>query len=129
MISRIFVSAAVLGFAGAAFAQAQAPAALPAASGPQAAIQQTAMAFGQCLETGIQGVAATVTPEAGATSVIGGCASQRQQLEGAINAFIATLPADQQAAAREQARTQLAAAQGHVAAAITRLRAAPAPAQ
>jgi hypothetical protein len=129
MISRIFVSAAVLGFASAAFAQAQAPAAEPAASGPQAAIQQTAMAFGQCLETGIQGVAATVTPEAGATNVIGGCASQRQQLEGAINAFIATLPADQQAAAREQARTQLAAAQGQVAAAITRLRAAPAPGQ
>ena len=129
MISRISASAALLCFAGAAFAQAQAPAAQPAASGPQAAIQQTAMAFGQCLETGIQGVAATVTPEAGATSVLGGCASQRQQLEGAINAFIATLPADQQAAAREQASTQLAAAQGHVAAAITRLRAAPAPAQ
>jgi len=129
MISRISVSATLLCLAGAAFAQAQAPAAQPAASGPQAAIQQTAVAFGQCLETGIQGVAATVTPEAGATSVLGGCASQRQQLEGAIAALIATLPADQQAAAREHARTQLAEAHAQVAAAITRLRAAPAPAQ
>ena len=129
MISRISVSATLLCCAGAAFAQAQAPAAQPAASGPQAAIQQTAMAFSQCLQTGIQSVAATVTPEAGATSVLGGCASQRQQLEGAINALIATLPADQQAGAREHARTQLAAAQAQVAAEITRLRAAPAPAQ
>ena len=129
MISRISVSATLLCFAGAAFAQAQAPAAQPAASGPQAAIQQTAMAFSQCLQTGIQGVAATVTPVAGATSVLGGCTSQRLQLEGAIDALIITLPADQQAAAREQARTQVAAAQGQVAAAITRMRAAPAPAQ
>jgi hypothetical protein len=129
MISRISVSATLLCFAGAAFAQAQAPTTQPAPSGPQAAIQQTAMAFGQCLETGVQGVAATVTPEAGATSVLGGCASQRRQLEGAIDALIATLPADQQAAAREHARTQLAGAQAQVAAAITRLRAAPAPAQ
>ena len=124
MISRICLSAAVLCCTGAALAQAPAP----AASGPQAAVQQTAMAFGQCIQTGVQGVAGTVTPEAGATSVLGGCANQRQQLEQAIEALIATLPADQQAPAREQARTQIAAAHGQVAAAITRMRAAPAPA-
>ncbi len=139
MISRIYLPAALLCCAGAALAQTpaqQAPAAAPAQPAPQpaeqAAVGQAAAAFGQCVQAGIQGLAATVTPQVGATTVLGGCASQRQQLERAVEALIATMPADRQAVAREQVRTQLAAAETQVAAAITQARAAApaaAPAQ
>jgi hypothetical protein len=135
MISRIYLSVALLCSTGAAFAQTpaqQPPAATPAQPAPgaaeQAAVGQTAAAFGQCIQTAIQGLAATVAPEAGATTVLGGCVTQRQQLEQALEALIATMPADQQAAAREQVRTQMAAAETQIAAAISRARAAPAAA-
>ncbi len=128
MISRIYLPAALLCCAGAALAQTpaqQAPAAQPAPPpAEQAAVGQAAAAFGECVQAGIQGLAATVTPQAGATTVLGGCASQRQQLERAVEALIATMPADRQAAAREQVRTQLAAAETQVAAAIPPARAA-----
>jgi hypothetical protein len=131
MISRIYLSVALLCSAGAAIAQTpaqQAPAQPAPPSAEQAAVGQTASAFGQCIQAGVQGLAATVTPQAGATSVLGGCASQRQQLEQSLEAMIATLPADQQPAAREQVRTQLAAAETQIAAAITQARAAAAAA-
>ena len=129
------LSIAELSFAGAALAQNQAPAApaQPAAPPPAVqAIQQAAMTFGQCVSTGVQGVPATVTPEAGATSVLGACATQRQQLLQAAEAFIATMPADQQAGARTTMNTQLAAAETQIADAIRQMRGAPpaaAPAQ
>lgn len=113
---------------------AQAPAApaqpAPAATPDQSAIQTAAQAFGQCVSSGIQGVDAAVTPEAGATSVMNGCATQRQQLEQAVEGVIASLPEEQKTAARTQLQTQLAQAQPQIAAAITRQRtaaAAPAP--
>ena len=122
--------------AGVAVAQTQAPAAAPAPAPPmlsaeQSAVRTTAMALGQCVMTGVQGVAATVTPEAGATAVLGGCASQRQALDLAVDALIATLPEEGKAQAREQYRTQMAGAETQVADAIRRQRAAlaPAPAQ
>jgi hypothetical protein len=132
MISRTCLFAALLCCAAAGTAQQPAPQAPPAAAPPspaEAAVQQTATAFGQCVMAGIQGVAATVTPEAGATSVLAGCATQRQGLERAVDAHIATIPAAQQAGAREQFRGHMAGAEGQIAAAITRRRVAPAAAQ
>jgi hypothetical protein len=101
-------------------------AALPAFAqnpAPSGAIGQTAQAFAQCVQAGIAGVPASVTPEAGATTVLGGCATQFQALRQAAEAMIATMPADQQAAARDQMRTQIAAAQTQVAGLISRRRA------
>jgi len=118
------LSAALLLAAVPALAQPQGGAA-PAG---QAAIQQAAMAFGQCVQTGVQGLAATVTPQAGATAVLGGCSTQRQALVQAAEAMIATLPAEQQAAARQQMTSQLGGIETQIAAAITRMRAAPAAA-
>ena len=84
------------------------------------------MAFGQCVQTGVQAVPATVTPEAGAASVLGGCAPQRQALEQAVNAVLATLPEDQRAAGQERLRVELGAVEGQIVAAI-QARRAPAP--
>jgi hypothetical protein len=66
---RFVLSAACLVAAVPALAQdsgSSAAQASPAPTGPQLAVQQTAMAFVQCVQTGAQSVAATVTPEAGA---------------------------------------------------------------
>jgi hypothetical protein len=112
---------------------APAPAA-PAAPDPaaMAAIQQTGTAFGQCVQTGVQAVPATVTPEAGAANVLGGCAPQRQALEQAVNALLATLPEDRRAAGQERLRTELGGVEAQVVTAIRARRApatpAPAPA-
>ena len=126
------LSAALLGCAGAALAQG-APASAPPASTPamtpqQSAVQQTAMGFAQCVMAGVQGVPATLTPEAGATSVLAGCATQRQQLDSAVEALIATMPEENKAVAREQYRTQMAGAETQIASRIGQLRAAPAAA-
>jgi hypothetical protein len=115
-------------------APAPAPAAPPAPAGPPPAainaVQQAGMAFGQCVQTGVQAVPATVTPEAGATSVLGGCAPQRQALEQAVQTLLAALPEDQRAAGQERLRSELGGIQGQVAAAIQARRtpAPPAPA-
>lgn len=102
----------------------QAPAGPPPAA--VNAIQQAAMALGQCVQTGVENVPATVTPEAGATSVMGGCASQRQQLEQAVQALLATFPEDRRAAGQERLRTELGGIEGQIATAI-RQRRTPAP--
>ena len=113
-----------------AFAQDNAAQAAPAGPPPAqiAAVQTASSAFGTCIQTGVMGVAATVTPEAGATSVLAGCATQRQAVETAVQALIATLPEAQQTMAQEQLRTQLAGVPGQVAAAIQQMRGAGAPA-
>lgn len=106
-------------------------------SGPtpaqQAALQQTSMALGQCVETAVQALPATVTPEAGAASALSGCATQRQQLVQAVEAMVASLPADRRAGALQQLQSRLAAAEGQIANGIRMQRsgtlpAAPAPA-
>ena len=94
----------------------------------QAAIQQAAMAFGQCVAAGVQSVAATETPEAGAARVLNGCANQRAQLEQSVEAYIATMPEDRGTVAREQLRARLGEAESQIAGAIRQSRAAPAPA-
>jgi hypothetical protein len=91
----------------------------------QAAIQQSAMAMGQCIETAVQALAPTVTPEAGAASAMSGCATQRQQLVQAVEALIATLPEAARAGAREQLQTRLAGAEGQIANGIRMQRSAP----
>jgi len=113
-----------------AFAQNQTTPAPAAPAGPPpeaiAAIQQAAMAFGQCVNTGAQGVAATVTPEAGAASVMSSCSTQLQALEGAANALIATLPEEQRAGAQAQLRSRVGGAEAEIANGIRQARAAPA---
>jgi hypothetical protein len=96
-----------------------------ASTGPGAAIQQTAMAFSQCLSGGVPHVDAAVTPEAGATSVINGCATQRTALDQAVEAMLATLPADQQSAGRAQYQSQIGQVPTQIADAIRQSRAAP----
>jgi hypothetical protein len=113
-----------------------APASPPAAAQPpaapdpaaMAAIQQTGTAFGQCVQTGVQSVPATVTPEAGATSVLGGCAPQRQALEQAVQALLANLPEAQRSAGQERLRTELGGVEGQIVEAIRQRRAAATPA-
>lgn len=106
----------------------------PAAqSGPppeaMAAIQTAAAAFGQCVQAGAMAVPATVTPEAGATNVLAGCSTQKQTLEQAVHALLATLPAEQRTAGEAQLTSQLAAVPGQVADGIRQARgAAAAPA-
>jgi hypothetical protein len=132
-----------------ALAQAQtapaqpAPATPPAAEqGPPsaavAAIQQAGVAFGTCVQTGARNVPATVTPEAGATSVLAGCATQRQALDRAAEALVAAMPEAQRAAVQAQIASQLSGVEAQVAAGIRQGRAAaatpaatpaPAPAQ
>jgi hypothetical protein len=100
------------------------PSAAPA--NPGAAIQPAAMAFGQCLQTGMQSVPATVTPEAGATAVLGGCGTQRSALVAAVEAMLATLPADQQAQGRAQLESRLGEVPTQLAEGIRQQRAAAA---
>lgn len=102
------------------------PAPPPAVSPDQkAAIQRTAMAFGQCISAGIQSLSATVTPEAGATAVLGGCAAQRGELIQSVEAMIATMPEAQRAEAHAQLETQMGQAGAQIAGAIRQRRAAP----
>lgn len=109
---------------GAAPALAQAPAAAPAA-GPEAAIQQAADAFGQCISTGLQALPATVTPEAGSASVLSGCAAQHRVLDQRVGAMIATMPEAQRAAAQGQYASQMGQVGPQIAEAIRQHRAAP----
>jgi len=113
---------------GSAAAQASPTPSAPTPTGPQLAVQQTAMAFVQCVQTGAQSVAATVTPEAGAATVIAGCATQKQQLETAAQSYIATIPQDERARAQENLRTHLGGVEAQVADAIRQQRAAAAAA-
>ncbi len=110
-------------------AQSEAPPAAPApaASPEQAAVQQAASAFNQCVSAGVQGVETSVAPEAGAATVMGGCTAQRQQLEQAVGTVIASLPEEQQTAARQQLQTELDQVEPQVAAALRQRGAAPAP--
>ena len=123
-MTRFGFSAALLLAAAPALAQ---QATTPAPAGG-AEIQQAAMALGQCVQTAAQALPATVTPEAGAVSVMGGCATQKQALERAAEAMIASpaVPADKKAAAREQLRSKLAAAQSQIADGIRMMRASAA---
>ena len=112
----------------AAPAIAQAPAtgsSAPAPTGPEAAIQQTAMAFGQCISAGVQNVPASVTPDAGAANVLNGCSAQRGALANSVDAMIATFPEAQRAQAHAQFESQMGQATAQIAAAISQRRAAP----
>lgn len=97
----------------------------PAQIAAQADIQRTATAFGQCVSAGIQNVSASVTPEAGAAAVLGGCAAQRGALNQSAEALIAIVPADQRAAAHAQFDSQMGQVQTRIAEAIRQHRAAP----
>src|SRR3954471_8068272 len=52
------------------------------------AVQQAGQAFGTCVSGGVRSVPASVTPEAGATTVMSGCATQRQALVQAVETLI-----------------------------------------
>jgi hypothetical protein len=124
-----------------AFAQNQTTPAPAAPAGPSAdamsAIQTAAQAFGQCVQSGALAVPATVTPEAGATTVLAGCSTQKSTLEQAVRSLLATLPAEQRTAGEAQLNAQLTALPTQVADGIRQARnqagappaATPAPAQ
>lgn len=106
-----------------------APPAPPATPAPPPEFFAAVQGFGQCVETGARGVAATVTPEAGATTVLAGCAAQRRELERQVYALIDSpvVPAERKEAARTQARAQLAELPAQIAGAIRQMRAPPPP--
>ena len=91
---------------------------------------QAAQAFGQCIGSNLSSLAATVTPEAGASQAIAGCAAQKTALETRFEAWVssASFPAEGREIARQQFRTQLGGAEAQIAATIRQQRAAPAPA-
>ncbi len=130
MSSKFGLSVALLLAASAAAAQppAAAPAAPQWAPTPdqQASIQRTATAFGQCISAGVQGLPASVTPEAGATTILAGCAAQRSALAQSVDAMIATMPEAQRAPAHAQFESQIGQAPAQIAAGIRQSRAAPA---
>jgi hypothetical protein len=135
MISKFALSAALLFAAAPALAQAPAGGtaaqpAQPAQPSPAAiaAVQQAAQGFGTCVSGGMQSVPASDTPEAGATTVLGGCAAQRQAMVQAAEALVASLPADQQTAAHAQMESQLGQIPAQVADGIRQMRAAAAAA-
>ena len=100
---------------------------------PPPEFMQAAQGFGQCVGTAMGGLAATVTPEAGATQVLAGCATQKTALETAFETWVSgpSFPAEGREIARQQFRTQLGSAEADIANAIRQRRgsAAPAPAQ
>ena len=121
MFLKSALPAALLLASAAALAQPPAASSSPAsteATGPSAAIQPAAMAFSQCLSAAIPNVGASVTPEAGAATVLAGCSTQKTALDQAVEALLATLPAEQQAAGRAQYQSQIGQAQTQIADAI-----------
>jgi hypothetical protein len=132
MLKSLF-AVALLSSSGIALAQEAAPAQVPspAQAAAMQSIQSAATSFGQCVSTGMQGVTADVTPEAGATSVLGACATQKDALVVAAEAFISTLPDADRPAAQAQMRSQLDEAEAQIAGAIRQQReaAAATPAQ
>lgn len=106
-------------------AQATTPAA-PAAPAGAAEIQTTAQAFSACIGPKVAAVPATMTPEQGADSVLAACKTEQDGLRGAVEAMLATLPADQQAMGRQQLDMGMAQARTGIAEGIRQKRAAPA---
>lgn len=101
-------------------------------AGMPADIQPAAQAFGQCIGKAAQGLGAAVTPEAGAKTILAGCAAERTALEGAVESFIATSPMSdaEKAGARQQMRAEMAKAETEIAQMIRQRRsAATAPAK
>jgi hypothetical protein len=113
-------------------APAQSTPAAEAPAGPppevMQAIQQAGMAFGQCVNAAVPGVPASVTPEAGAASVLAGCSTQRAALDRAAQALIAAIPEAQRSIAQAQIRGQLDSIPTQVADGIRQSRGAAAPA-
>ncbi|HZG45510.1 MAG TPA: hypothetical protein VEZ41_04485 [Allosphingosinicella sp.] len=95
---------------------------------PPPAFIQAAQAFGQCLQGGAAKLAATVTPEAGATQVVAGCKEQRTMLGAQFEVWISGpgFPEEARTPAREEFQSQLSQVESQVADGIRRLRAAPA---
>lgn len=111
-------------------ASAEPEAASPPAAEAEAAagIQQAAQGFGLCLKHGFEQLAPEVAPETGAEIVVRGCSEEQALFERALEHMIAAAPAEQQADARKQARTQLDRVESHIADAIRQQRAAAAAA-
>jgi hypothetical protein len=135
MILKFGISAALALTAAPAFAQAPAGGAAaqpaqPAQPSPAeiSAIQTAAQAFGTCVSGGIHGVPASVTPEAGATTVMGSCANQQHALVQAVEGMIANMPAEQRTEAHARMESQLAGVPTQIAEGIRQQRAAAAAA-
>ena len=95
---------------------------------PPPAFIQAAQAFGQCVETASNGIAATVTPEAAAAQALAACTAQKTAIETQIEAWVASdaFPAEGRDVARTQFRAQFGQVESQIAGAIRQQRAAPA---
>ena len=120
----LFVTAA----AAAAQPAPSAPAQMPAGTPPE--MEAAGQAFAMCIGTGIGGLADTVTAEAGADTVLAGCATQKAALMRVIETSISSSPmtAEQKTAAMGQVTAQFAQARTQIADGIRQARAAAAQA-
>ncbi|HET9509566.1 MAG TPA: hypothetical protein VFO80_00295 [Sphingomonas sp.] len=109
-------------------AQATTPAAPPPAAPPAGAatIQTSAQAFSACLGPKVGAVPATMTPEQGADSVLAACKTEQDALRSAVEAMLATAPAEYQTMGRQQLNDGMAQARTQIADSIRQKRAAPA---
>jgi hypothetical protein len=98
----------------------------PAPPAPAAnPIAEAAQAFGLCVGDAVQGMAATVEPDAAAAQALAACSAQRTRLEQVFESTIAAapIPDEQKAAARAEFRSQIAGAQAQIAGRIRERRA------
>lgn len=133
---KIGLAAALLVTAASALAQPQAPPAgapghapAGASHAPPPELVQAGQAFGACIGSGIQGVSASVTPEAGAATVLAGCSGQLSRLQQLFESSVAAsaMPETDKADARAQLRTGLAQLESEIAQGIRQHRAEPTP--
>lgn len=71
------------------------------AAPPENPIKVAAMSFADCVRGKVPAVSPDVTPEAGADSVIAACGAEEAKLRAAVDATVATAPAEKQAEARK----------------------------
>lgn len=89
---------------------------------PADPVGDAARAFSGCIQGKVQGIPATLTPEAGADEVIKQCKAELDALDKAVETVIAAAPADQQAGARESYKAGMAGGRDGLIAAIKSLR-------
>jgi len=120
---RVSLLTSVALLAAPAFAQTAPPAGAGGANSPIAA---AGMRYVTCLKTKAEGAPQTVPPEAAADGAIAGCKAEHDQLITLIQPMIASLPAEQQTAARAHLQEQEAGLSAKIAADIRAARTASA---
>jgi hypothetical protein len=89
------------------------------------ALVEKMAAFQLCVQNGVVALPSTVTPEAGAISILRGCESQRRDAELAFQALVAAGPEAERPAAQAEVSARFGAFQSQIADVIRQLRALP----